>query len=101
MPNIEAPVAVAGIAHLEFEYTPPCEGAHPEQNTPAAQYRCDQHGCEVFLFCADCERTQRELLEHALTCGGVILCNKCARLFGTFAESVQITPLHTVRTGEH
>ncbi|MFE3195947.1 hypothetical protein ACFXHA_43595 [Nocardia sp. NPDC059240] len=82
------------LAHLDFDHDPPCDGNHHgAQVRPAARFRCDQHGCDVFLYCASCEHRERTQIEQTLAAGGTLTCIHCAQDFESFTECVQVAPI--------
>ncbi|MFI7191413.1 hypothetical protein ACIBQ0_16900 [Nocardia nova] len=83
---------VDSIESLDFE--PECTSRTHSAERPPAVYHIDQHGCCVHLFCADCLRNERKVIQEALAQGKTVECMHCLRTFPSFEDCyTRVVPL--------
>ncbi|MBF6333540.1 hypothetical protein [Nocardia transvalensis] len=68
-------------------------GGHVDAIAPLAVFVCDQHGCDNYRLCADCESRERGYLEETFASGGTVTCTDCGRTFERVEDCVTVTPL--------
>ena len=88
-------IDLAALAHLNFEYSPECEGVrHNGGPRPPAQLWIQMHGCLGAALCIQCQQAHADWVNMMLRIGKCIQCTGCGRAFASYRTLItQVMPI--------